>query len=162
MKTNLRLPVLERFDDGSYRSVLRGSGLDRRRSQGECPVRVVEYRLDGTSDAVYRLATTLLDPAGAPAAELAALYHERWEVETAYDEVKTHILGPGAILRSKTPELVRQEVHGLMLAHYAVRRLIHEAARKVDEDPDRLSFIHAVRVVRRRVENPGISPLGSP
>ena len=164
MKTNLRLPVLERFDDGSYRSLFRGSapGLDRRRSQGERPVRVVEYRLDGTSDAVYRLATTLLDPAAAPAAELAALYHERWEVETAYDEVKTHILGPGAILRSKTPELVRQEVHGLMLAHYAVRRLIHEAARKVDEDPDRLSFIHAVRVVRRRVENPGISPLGSP
>ena len=104
------------------------------------------------------MATTLPDPAAAPAAELAALYHERWEVETAYDEVKTHILGPGAILRSKTPELVRQEVHGLMLAHYAVRRLIHEAARKVDEDPDRLSFIHAVRVVRRRVENPGISP----
>ena len=91
----------------------------------------------------------------------AALYHERWEVETAYDEVKTHILGPGAILRSKTPDLVLQEVHGLMLAHYAVRRLIHEAARKVDEDPDRLSFVHAVRVVRRRVENPGVSPLVS-
>ena len=106
----------------------------------------------------YRLATTLLDPAVAPAAEVAALYHERWEVETAYDEVKTHILGPGAILRSKTPDLVLQEVHGLMLAHYAVRRLIHEAARKVDEDPDRLSFVHAVRVVRRRVENPGVSP----
>ena len=86
----------------------------------------------------------------------------RVDQPTAYDEVKTHILGPGAILRSKTPELVRQEVHGLMLAHYAVRRLIHEAARKVDEVPDRLSFIHAVRVVRRRVENPGISPLGSP
>ena len=62
-------------------------------------------------------------------------------METAYDEVKTHILGPGAILRSKTPDLVLQEVHGLMLAHYAVRRLIHEAARKVDEDPDRLSFV---------------------
>ena len=114
---------------------------------------------DDPSDTVYRLATTLLDPAAAPAAEVAALYHERWEVETAYDEVKTHILGPGAILRSKTPDLVLQEVHGLMPAHYAVRRLIHEAARKVDEDPDRLSFIHAVRVVRRRVENPGVSPL---
>ena len=161
MKANLRLPVLERFDDGSYRSVLRGSGQDRRRSRGECPVRVVEYRLDDPSDVVYRLATTLLDPAAAPAAEVAALYHERWEVETAYDEVKTHILGPGAILRSKTPDLVLQEVHGLMLAHYAVRRLIHEAARKVDEDPDRLSFVHAVRVVRRRVENPGVSPLVS-
>ena len=66
-----------------------------------------------------------------------------------------------SILRSKTPDLVLQEVHGLMLAHYAVRRLIHEAARKVDEDPDRLSFVHAVRVVRRRVENPGVSPLVS-
>ena len=81
-----------------------------RRSRGECPVRVVEYRLDDPSDVVYRLATTLFDPAAAPAAEIAALYHERWEVETAYDEVKTHILGPGAILRSKTPDLVLQEV----------------------------------------------------
>jgi hypothetical protein len=160
MKTNLRLPVLERFGDGSYRSVLRGSGQDRRRSRGECPVRVVEYTLADADSPIYRLATTLLDPAAAPATELAALYHERWEVETAYDEVKTHILGPGALLRSKTPDLVLQEVHGLMLAHYAVRRLIHEAARRVDEDPDRLSFVHAVRVVRRRVENPGVSPLG--
>ena len=70
--------------------------------------------------------------------------------------------GLGAILRSKTPEPVRQEVHGVMLAHYSARRLLHEAARKVDEDPGRLLFIHAVRVVRRRVENPGISLLGSP
>ena len=160
VKVNLRLPVLERFGDGSYRSMLRGSGQDRRRSRGECPVRVVEYTLADADSPIYRLATTLLDPAAAPATELAALYHERWEVETAYDEVKTHILGPGALLRSKTPDLVLQEVHGLMLAHYAVRRLIHEAARRVDEDPDRLSFVHAVRVVRRRVENPGVSPLG--
>ncbi len=151
MKTNLRLPVLERFDDGSYRSVLRGSGQDRRRSRGECPVRVVEYRLDDPSAVVYRLATTLLDPAAAPAAEIAALYHEPWEVETAYDECQ----------RPTSSDLVLQEVHGLMLAHCAVRRLIHEAARKVDEDPDRLSFVHAVRVVRRRVENPGVSPLVS-
>ena len=157
MKANLRLPVLERFDDGSCRSVLRGSGQDRRRSRGVCPVRVVEYTLDGAGGEVCRLATTLFDPAVAPAVEMAALYHERWEVETTCDEVKTHILGSGAILRSKTPDLV-QEVHGLMLAHYAVRRLIHEAARKVDEDPDRLSFVHAVRVLRRRVEHPGVPP----
>ena len=118
------------------------------------------YRYTPATTGIDRRPTTLLDPAAAPATELAALYHERWEVETAYDEVKTHILGPGALLRSKTPDLVLQEVHGLMLAHYAVRRLIHEAARRVDEDPDRLSFVHAVRVVRRRVENPGVSPLG--
>ena len=114
----------------------------------------MEYRIDGAADEVFRLATTLLDPQHAPATELAALYHERWESENAYDEVKTHLLGSGAVLRSKTPELVRQEVDGLMMAYYAVRRLIHAAARQADEDPDRLSFVHAVRVIRRRIQNP--------
>ena len=157
VKSNMRFPVVEALDDGSWRSVLRGSGRDRRRSRGECPVRIISYRLDG-SEETYVLATTLSDPVTTPAAELAALYHERWEIETAYDEVKTHLLGPGATLRSKTPELVDQEIHGLMLAHHAVRRLIHEAASEVGEDPDRLSFIHAVRVVRRRIINPGAFP----
>ena len=155
VKARVRLPVLERLPDGSFRSVIRGSGQDRRRSRGECPIRVVEYRMAEEGDEVYRLATTLLDPLKAPASELAALYHERWENENLYDEVKTHLLGPGAVLRSKTPELVRQEVDGLMLAYYAIRRLIHAAARHADEDPDRLSFVHAVQVVRRRVQNPG-------
>lgn len=160
VKARGRLPVLERLPDGSFRSVVRGSGQDRRRSRGECPIRVVEYRIAGEGDEVYRLATTLLDPEQAPATELAALYHERWESENTYDEVKTHLLGPGAVLRSKTPDLVRQEVDGLMLAYYAVRRLIHAAARHADEDPDRLSFVHAVQVVRRRVQNPGAFPPG--
>ena len=155
-----RLPVLERLADGSFRSIVRGSGQDRRRSRGECPIRVVEYRIADAGDEVFRLATTLFDPEQAPAAELAALYHERSENENAYDEVKTHLLGPGALLRSKTPNLVRQEVDGLMLAYYAVRRLIHAAARHADEDPDRLSFVHAVQVVRRRVQNPGAFPPG--
>ena len=97
-------------------------------------------------------------PGQAPAEELAALYHERWEIETTYDEIKTHLLGPGAILRSKTPELVYQEIGGLMLAHYAVRRLIHEAAGTAREDPDRLSFLHATRVMRRRIVQPGGFP----
>ena len=123
VKANIGLPILMRHADGSFRSIVRGSGRDRRRSQGECPIRVVEYRIDGEGDEVFRLATTLLDPRQAPATELAALYHERWESENAYDEVKTHLLGPGALLRSKTPDLVRQEVDGLMLAYYAVRRL---------------------------------------
>ena len=159
VKANTRLPVLERHADGSFRSIVRGSGRDRRRSQGECSIRVVEYRIDGEEDEVFRLATTLLDPHQAPATELAALYHERWESENAYDELKTHLLGPGALLRSKTPELVRQEVDGLMLAYYyVVRRLIHPAARQADEDPDRLSFVHAVRVIRRRIQNAGTFP----
>ena len=95
--------------------------------------------------------TTILDPAAAPAAELAALYHERWEIEGALAELKTHLRGARMVLRSKTPELVRQEFWGLLLAHFAVRGLMHEAALRADEDPDRLSFLHAVRVVRRKL-----------
>ncbi|MYG26551.1 MAG: IS4 family transposase [Boseongicola sp. SB0677_bin_26] len=160
-KGNMKFPVVEALDDGSWRSVIRGSGRDRRRSRGELPVRIVAYRIEGGGEATM-LATTLLDHRAAPAAELAALYHERWEIETDCDEVKTHILGPGAALRSKTPDLVYQEIDGLMLAHYAVRRLIHEAAEKAGEDPDRLSFVHAVRVMRRRIINPGAFPPRGP
>ena len=83
--------------------------------------------------------------------ELAALYHERWEIETALDELKTHLRGAQIVLRSKTPDLVKQEFYGFMMAHFAVRGLMHEAARKADQDPDRLSFLHAVRVIRRKL-----------
>jgi hypothetical protein len=103
------------------------------------------------AEPLYRLVTTILDPAAAPAAELAALYHERWEIEGALAELKTHLRGARMVLRSKTPELVRQEFWGLLLAHFAVRGLMHEAALRADEDPDRLSFLHAVRVVRRKL-----------
>ncbi len=111
---------------------------------------------------LYRLLTTLRDPRAAPAAELAALYHERWEIETAYDEIKTHLLGRPPLLRGKKPELVRQEIEGLMLAHYAVQRFPHEVPRQADQDPDRLSFLHAVQVVRRRIQNPGAPPCAPP
>src|ERR671912_1154763 len=103
------------------------------------------------AEPLYRLVTTMLDPAEAPAAELAALYHERWGIEGALDELKTHLRGARMVLRSKTPELVRQEFWGLLLAHFAVRGLMHEAALRADEDPDRLPFLHAVRVVRRKL-----------
>lgn len=82
---------------------------------------------------------------------MAALYHERWEIETALDELKTHLRGSNIVLRSKTPDLVRQEFYGLMMAHFAIRGLMHEAALRVDEDADGLSFLHAVRVVRRKI-----------
>ena len=116
-------------------------------------MRVVDYCLKDVKDAepIYRLITTILDHAQAPAKELAALYHERWEIETALDELKTHPRGAQIVLRSKTPELVQQEFFGLMMAHFAIRGLMHEAALKADEDPDRLSFLHSVRVVQRRM-----------
>ena len=82
---------------------------------------------------------------------MAALYHERWEIETALDELKTHVRGANIVLRSRTPELARQEFFGLMMLHFAVRGLMHEAALRADEDPDRLSFLHAIRIVRRKL-----------
>src|ERR1700759_2957626 len=116
-------------------------------------VRVIEYRLDGVAGAepLYRLITTILDPDHASARELAALYHERWEIETALDELKTHLRGARIVLRSKTPDLVRPEFYGLVLAHFAVRGLMHEAALRADEGPDRLSFLHTGGVVRRNL-----------
>jgi hypothetical protein len=153
MKKNLRLPCEQRLADGSYRSTIYRSEKDRRQRRDGIVVRVIEYRLEGVAGAepLYRLLTTILDPEQAPAQELAALYHERWEIETALDELKTHLRGSKIVLRSKTPDLVRQEFYGLLMTHFAVRGLMHEAALKAGEDPDRLSFVHAVRVVRRKL-----------
>jgi hypothetical protein len=153
VKRNLRLPREARLADGSFLSTIYPSQTDRRHRANGVRVRVVEYRLEGVADAepLYRLVTTILDPGEAPAAELAALYHERWEIEGALAELKTHLRGARVVLRSKTPALVRQEFWGLLLAHFAVRGLMHEAALRADEDPDRLSFLHAVRVVRRKL-----------
>lgn len=153
IKHNVRLPADACLADGSYLSTMYQSERDRRHQTNGSRVRVIDYRLEGVKDAepVYRLVTTLLDPALAPAPELAALYHERWEIETALDELKTHLRGARIVLRSKTPELVRQECYGLLLAHFAVRGLMHEAAIKANADPDHLSFLHAVRVIRRKL-----------
>jgi hypothetical protein len=153
VKRNLRLPREAVLGDGSYLTTIYPSEKDRRHRVNGRRVRVVEYQLDGIAAAepLYRLVTTILDPAQAPAEELAALYHERWEIEGALAELRTHLRGARIVLRSKTPALVRQEFWGLLLAHFAVRGLMHEAALRADEDPDRLSFLHAVRVVRRKL-----------
>ena len=153
IKKNMRLASDRRLADGSYLSRIYPSERDWRHQTNGVIVRVIDYRLKGVADAepIYRLVTTLLDPAQAPAPELAALYHERWEIETPLDELKTHLRGANIVLRSKTPDLVRQEFYGLMMAHFAIRSLIHDAALRADEDPDRLSFIHAVRVIRRKL-----------
>lgn len=152
-RQNARLDVDRRLPDGSYLSRIYASTSDRRNQRKGIVVRVIDYRLKGVKDPepIYRLITTILDPAQAPAKELAALYHERWEIETALDELKTHLRGAQIVLRSKTPELVEQEFYGLLMAHFAIRGLMHEAALRADEDPDRLSFLHSVRVVQRRL-----------
>ena len=159
-KKNLRLEREKIFPDGSYRSRIYPSDRDRRKKTKGIPVRVIEYRLEGVPDTepLYRLVTTILDPKKAPAEQLAALYHERWEIETAFDELKTHLRGAQIVLRSKTPNLVKQEFYGLLMAHFAIRGLMHEAALKAGEEPDRLSFIHAVRVVRRKLPFYGAIP----
>lgn len=153
VKKNLRLPCEARLADGSYLSRVYASPKDQRHGKHGVVVRVIEYRLQGVpgAESIYRLLTTILDQAAAPATELAALYHERWEIETALDELKTHLRGSRIVLRSKTPDLVRQEFYGLMMAHFAVRGLMHEAALKAGVDPDRLSYLHAVRVARRKI-----------
>jgi hypothetical protein len=153
MKKNMRMACDKRLPDGSYLSRVYPSQRDWRHKTNGIVLRVIDSRLEGIegSEPIYRLATNILDPDKAPAGELVALYHQRWEIETAFDELKTHLRGARIVLRSKTPDLVRQEFYGLLMAHFAIRGLMHEAALKADEDPDQLSFLHAVRVIRRKL-----------
>ena len=156
-KANAHLPVLERHADGSFRSELVASD-DKRAREHVVAVRVVEYMINdpGRPQAEatrYRLVTTILDPAEAPAAELAALYAERWEIESAFDELKTHQRGPRVVLRSKTPEGVRQEAWGVLCTHYAIRALMHTSATDRGVDPDRVSFTRSLNAARRSVRD---------
>ncbi len=151
-KSNAVLPVTTSLKDGSYLSALQPP----RGNPGEpIVVRVVEYTLSHPSraqdEAPIRLITTLLDPTQAPALELAALYGERWEEESAFDELKTHQRGAGRVLRSKSPEMVIQEIYAHLLVYYAIRALINAAAEPIALDPDRVSLIASLRVVRRQV-----------
>ena len=159
VKANLKLPAHKVLPDGSYLSTVFDSA-DRHRSAGQT-VRVVEYALQDSATPTqdsYRLVTNILDPAHAPALELAALYHERWEIEGVFDEFKTHLRANSTVLRSKTPDLVLQELWGLLLAHFAIRQLMAQAAWPRGLDPDRLSFTHAVRVIKRKMPQAAAVP----
>jgi hypothetical protein len=151
-KSNAVLAVTTALPDGSYLSALRPP---RGNPGAPITVRVIEYTLTHPSRAgdegPIRLITTLLDPTKAPALELAALYGERWEEENAFDELKTHQRGAGRVLRSKSPEMVIQEIYAHLLVYFAIRSLINRAAEEEDLDPDRVSFIASLRVVRRQV-----------
>jgi hypothetical protein len=177
VKSDLRLPVLDLLPDGSYRSVLaspkikgkarqqlveaarRGADLDPGKARY---VRVIEYevpgRAGGGTGELIALITTITGPRQAPAAALAQAYHERWEHETGNRQLKTYLRGPGRVLRSQSPDLVRQEIYGYLLTHYAISALICRAATEADVDPDRVKFKRTVRILRRRVADPAFSP----
>lgn len=164
------LPLVERLRDGSYLALLfapgtsaarkadllaaarAGQAIDEQRAR---IVRAVEYTVpDRGGNELICVITTLLDPRELTAEEAAFAYHQRWEHESGLDEIKTHLRGAGGVLRSKSPEMVEQEMWGLLLAHYAIRELMCRAADEADEDPDRVSFIRSVRVVRRQIGDP--------
>jgi hypothetical protein len=154
-KSNAVLPVLERHGDGSFRSELVASD-DKHKREHVISVRVIEYTIADpgrpqAAGTTYRLVTTILDPKEAPGAELAALYAERWEIESIFDELKTHQRGPRVILRSRTPSGVYQEAWGYLCVHYAIRALVAGAADVGGHDPDRLSFTAALHATRRSV-----------
>jgi hypothetical protein len=175
VKSDLSLPVLDILPDGSYSSVLinprlrgqarnelieaarAGADLDPQRAM---VVRVIEYTVpdrDGDGkDELICLITTITDMRAAPAQVLAQAYHQRWEHETGNDQIKTHLRGPGKVLRSKSPDLVAQELYGYLLTHYAISALICRAATEADIDPDRVKFKRTVRLVRRQAQGPAV------
>lgn len=140
-----KLPMLHRFRDGSYRSVFGGQ-----------PVRVVDAEISiktkaGTVTGVYRLVTTLLDADTYPATAMLRLYHERWEIETAYLEIKSSILG-GRVLRARTPTGIDQEIHALLVTYQILRTAMTDATNSDTRvDPDRASFTIALNAARDQV-----------
>jgi hypothetical protein len=167
--TGINLPVLTVLSDGTYLAVLLNPKIHNtaRRERllaaaraGESlnpdqahVVRVVEYDIpdrdgNGTGELIVLL-TTITDPGHARADELAAAYHQRWEEETSNDQLKTHLRGPGKILRSRLPDLVHQEIWAWLIVHHAIAALITHAAAAADLDPDRISFTKVLRLVRR-------------
>jgi hypothetical protein len=172
VQSTVKLPAARILSDGSYLSAVfvpklrdyhRHDILATIRDGGTThpaqaiTVRVVEYEVpdregNGKHETI-RLITTILDPADVPAVELAAAYHQRWEYEGLIDEIKTHQRGAGRVLRSKSPDMVKQEVWALLLTHYSIRSLMCRAADEADADPDQLSFIRSLRVIRRQATN---------
>jgi len=162
VKSNMVLPREQQLADGSYLTRIYSSQPDQRAKRDGVRMRVIEYGIDDPgvpqAEQRYRLLCTILDPDAAPGSELADLYSERWELEGTLDELKTHQRGPRAVLRSKHPDGVYQEAYGYLCTHYAIRRLMHDAALAADLDPDRLSFTTSLRAARRStLSHPGFS-----
>jgi len=156
----VRVPDTAKFDrkarqyleDGSYLVSVRPSDAKRRRSGEYIVMRVIEYTLDDPGRPGHRqrarLMTSMLDAEACPALEVACLYHERWEIEVAIDEMDTHQQAPSLPLRSLKATAVLQELYALLLAHFVVRSLMHETACAYEIDPDRLSFLNSLRLIQ--------------
>ena len=155
----LHLDPVEELGDGSYLAHIFHSTNDKKRRH-PVTVRVIEYTIDDGRDPTgpFRLITTILDPAEATAVEVADAYTQRWEIESVLDELKTHQRGPRAVLRSQSPDLVLQEIWGHLCCHYAIRVLMFDAATTADRDPDRVSFVAALRISRRSIAQTGAFP----
>jgi hypothetical protein len=176
VKASLHLPAVRPLPDGSWLSVLASPADARRRSSREymrrkrgqpraprswtlspagTPVRVIEFLLtitsaDGTQRTEpYRLITTLLDPAAAPAAVLADGYAQRWAAETGFQEFKTYLRGAGRVLRPRTPALARQELWAYLILYQAIRAIMCRAAASAGLDPDQISFTATLHAIRR-------------
>lgn len=156
VKKNLTLEPVDIFEDGSFTAWIYPSAGARRHKKDGIKVRGIEYTIEdpGRADTEpkYRLITTILNPLDAPAHELACLYEQRQEIEFAFDELKTHQRGANVIFRSKTPNGVLQETYGYLLAHFAIRTIMHEAALSLDIDPDRVSFTNTIHIIRRKLQ----------
>jgi len=149
-KSNVRPRLIEVLADGSWLGEMRRNNA--KLDTEHIVVRVVDYTVDDGRDrdtGPFRLFTTILDPTEVTATELAAAYAQRWEIESAFDELKTHQRGARTVLRSKSPALVLQELWGHLCCHYAIRTLMFEAAHHAHVDPDRVSFVAALRITRR-------------
>ena len=159
-KAGPRPAHLEDLPDGSWLAQLHQTHSATARRQEPMLVRVVDYTIDDGREnpGSYRLFTTLLDPDEVSAVDLAAAYTQRWEIELAFDELKTHQRGPRTVLRSKSPDLVLQEIWGHLCCHYAIRSLMAEAAAHSGHDPDRVSFVAALRITRQTLAQPGAFP----
>lgn len=160
VKSSLSPKHIETLDDGSWLARIIPTSGTRRQHRTPLTVRVIDYTLDDGREnpEQYRLLTTILDPTVAPAEDLALAYAERWEIENTFDELKTHQRGPRAVLRSKSPPLVLQEIWGHLCCHYAIRTLMVDAARASGQDPDRASFVAALRITRRSLSHSPFSP----
>jgi hypothetical protein len=168
VSAKLDLPVLEWLPDGSYRSYIaepqaKARARHRNRTKPRLPpvqltdlpglhIRVIDYDVPGRGKGeLFTVVTSVLDYQELPAPDLAAAYHQRWEIELTFGELETRQRGPAAVLRSRSPDLVLQELYGLLITHYAIRKLMTEAADQAELDPDRLSFTRALNIVRRQV-----------